>query len=226
MPTGRVTDRCGGRLPGWRRRGGVPCPRSIGSLQRSLPGCAAAGRDRRRPRRRRAAAAGRPRAGGLGERAEPRGAVRLHGDRPGRLPQQPRRAVDAGARRDPRQGSRHRRRLRVRGPRIAAQPGSPARTSALLEDVVCFDAERHLPLVGSASRLLKINGRRVHLDQVEAALRSPLPGTACPLPSRARTCAVSGSTCMSPGRQRRRCRVERACRSLPAWQRPRTVRAA
>jgi acyl-coenzyme A synthetase/AMP-(fatty) acid ligase len=118
-------------------------------------------------------------------------------------------------------------RLIVHGPRIATRPGSPARTSAVLEDLVSVNPDGTFCWSGRSNRLLKINGRRVHLDQVEAALHSRVPGAtvrcqpaADPRRGEWFDVHVAGADPAEVAD------VERACRSLPAWQRPRTVRAA
>ena len=117
-------------------------------------------------------------------------------------------------------------RLIVHSPRIAARPGSPARTSAVLEDVVGFAADGTFRWWGRSSRLIKINGRRLYLDQVEAALRGRVPGAAVRCqpaadPRRGEWFDVHVSAA-DPAEV---ADIERACRTLPAWQRPRTVRA-
>lgn len=118
-------------------------------------------------------------------------------------------------------------RLIVHSPRIATEPGGPARISAVLEDVVSFAPDGTFRWLGRSSRMLKINGRRVYLDQVETVLRSRVPGAAtrCQPEADPRRgewfdVYVSGADPAEVAD------VERACRTLPAWQRPRTVRAA
>ena len=118
-------------------------------------------------------------------------------------------------------------RLIVHSPRIAARPGGPARTSAVLEDVVSFAADGTFRWLGRSSRLLKVNGRRLYLDQVEAALRCQVPGAIARCqpaadPRRGEWFDVH----VSAAGPAALAAIERACRTLPAWQRPRTVRAA
>jgi acyl-coenzyme A synthetase/AMP-(fatty) acid ligase len=67
--------------------------------------------------------------------------------------------------------------LRVRGPRIARrvdQVRPPEQVT--LEDLVRPAGERRFELLGRATRLIKINGRRLHLEDVEHELRARFPG--------------------------------------------------
>jgi acyl-coenzyme A synthetase/AMP-(fatty) acid ligase len=114
-------------------------------------------------------------------------------------------------------------RLRVRGPRIAHRDGRPA-SDAVLDDLVVINPDGTFRWLGRATRLLKVNGLRVHLDQVEATLRAAVPGAAIrchaePDPVRGEwfSVLVSGADVDA---------VRSACGTLPAASRPRTVRAA
>jgi acyl-CoA synthetase (AMP-forming)/AMP-acid ligase II len=66
--------------------------------------------------------------------------------------------------------------LRVRSARLArrADEDQPSE-QVTLEDLVRPVGERRFELLGRASRLIKINGRRVRLEDVEHALRSRFP---------------------------------------------------
>jgi acyl-coenzyme A synthetase/AMP-(fatty) acid ligase len=67
--------------------------------------------------------------------------------------------------------------LRVASGRIARRPDMPRSPAALtLDDVVRPVDERHFELVGRASRLVKVNGRRFQLELVESVLREAFPG--------------------------------------------------
>ena len=96
----------------------------------------------------------------------------------------------------------------------------------VLEDVVTLRPDRTFRWVGRASRLLKVNGRRVYLDQVEAALRAAVPDavTRCEQDRDPQRGEWFDVVVDPTGRQGFR-EVERACQSLPAYQRPRLVRA-
>ena len=112
-------------------------------------------------------------------------------------------------------------------PRIAHRPGEPARAEALLEDVVTMGPGGTFRWLGRSSRLLKVNGRRVYLDQVEAWLRSALPDVAARCePERHGLRGEWFSVVVETGAAHRVAEVDRVCRTLPAWQRPRMVRAA
>jgi acyl-coenzyme A synthetase/AMP-(fatty) acid ligase len=127
-------------------------------------------------------------------------------------------------------------RLLVHSPRIARQPGGPARESVLTEDVVTLRRDQTFRWIGRSSRLIKVNGHRVYLDQVEAQLRAAVPGVTSrceagrdPLrgewfrvlvePGEAAPGQPSASEAAIEA-------VQRACLALPAWQRPREVRTA
>ena len=117
-------------------------------------------------------------------------------------------------------------RLVVASPRIAHRPGTPAQTEAVLEDVVTLHPDGTFRWVGRASRLLKVNGRRVYLDQVEATLRAAVPDavTRCEPDRDPQRGEWFDVVVDSTGRRGVRA-VERACQALPAYQRPRLVRA-
>jgi len=67
--------------------------------------------------------------------------------------------------------------LRVRSPRIARRADQVRPPELLtLEDLVRPDGERRFELLGRATRLIKINGRRLHLEDVEHELRARFPG--------------------------------------------------
>jgi acyl-coenzyme A synthetase/AMP-(fatty) acid ligase len=112
--------------------------------------------------------------------------------------------------------------LRVRSPRIAAQPGQPPSTEFELDDVVEAVDERTFRWVGRHSRLVKVNGRRVNLDQVTDALRDAVPEvslTCRPHPDELRgewfTVLVDDPRAVPA--------VAAACRRLPSWQRPSAI---
>jgi acyl-coenzyme A synthetase/AMP-(fatty) acid ligase len=66
--------------------------------------------------------------------------------------------------------------LRIRSPRIARRADQirpPAEMT--LEDLVRPAGERRFELLGRATRMIKINGRRLHLEDVEQALRTRFP---------------------------------------------------
>lgn len=67
--------------------------------------------------------------------------------------------------------------LRVAGPRIARAAGADrAPASVTLDDLVEPVDERRFRLLGRSTRLIKINGRRVHLEDVETTLQRAFPG--------------------------------------------------
>jgi acyl-coenzyme A synthetase/AMP-(fatty) acid ligase len=67
--------------------------------------------------------------------------------------------------------------LRVRSPRIARRADQDRPPEQLtLEDLVRPAGERHFELLGRATRLIKINGRRLHLEDVEHEVRARFPG--------------------------------------------------
>ena len=68
-------------------------------------------------------------------------------------------------------------RLRVRSPRLARSPGGPREPDGhTLDDLVVPTGERTFLVTGRASRMLKVNGRRVHLERVEDTLCAAFPG--------------------------------------------------
>jgi acyl-coenzyme A synthetase/AMP-(fatty) acid ligase len=62
--------------------------------------------------------------------------------------------------------------LAVRSPRIAARPGEPAPDTWETDDFVQPLDERTFRFAGRRNRLVKVNGRRINLDEVEHALRA------------------------------------------------------
>lgn len=66
--------------------------------------------------------------------------------------------------------------LRVSGPRLARRHDMPRPPDATcLDDLVRPVGDRHFELLGRSTRLIKINGRRIRLEHVEAALTGVLP---------------------------------------------------
>jgi acyl-coenzyme A synthetase/AMP-(fatty) acid ligase len=64
--------------------------------------------------------------------------------------------------------------LAIASPRLAAAPGEPRPASLIMDDLVQpVDATR-FRFVGRRSRLVKVNGRRMNLDELEHSLRSVL----------------------------------------------------
>ncbi|MGP3966340.1 hypothetical protein [Streptomyces sp. 6N223] len=61
--------------------------------------------------------------------------------------------------------------LAVRSPRLAARPGQPPPEVFRTDDFVRRAGDRRFHLTGRRCRLVKINGRRVDLDEVERSLR-------------------------------------------------------
>lgn len=118
-------------------------------------------------------------------------------------------------------------RLIVRGPRIASRAGRPPRTCALMEDVVSLAPDGTFRWRGRSSRLLKINGRRVYLDQVESALRSSVPDAVARCePDTDERRGEWFDVLVDNADPGSLAEVELACRALPGWQQPRKVRAA
>jgi acyl-coenzyme A synthetase/AMP-(fatty) acid ligase len=64
--------------------------------------------------------------------------------------------------------------LVVRGPRLAFRPGEPPLDSWTADDRIQVLGERSFRLTGRAGRLVKVNGRRINLDQAESAMRAEL----------------------------------------------------
>ena len=114
--------------------------------------------------------------------------------------------------------------LRVCGPRLAHRPDRPAPTDHVLDDLVSIVDDRTFRWLGRLSRLVKVNGRRVHLDAVQDALREAVSEVSIEV--RATGDEVRGEwfdvVVGDPGAVRA---VAAACRRLPAWQQPRTVRS-
>lgn len=68
-------------------------------------------------------------------------------------------------------------RLQVRGPRLARRADAAAAPEAVvLDDLVRSAGPREFDLVGRASGLIKVNGRRFHLERIEAVLGRAFPG--------------------------------------------------
>lgn len=68
-------------------------------------------------------------------------------------------------------------RLRIRGPRLAREPGTDRPPDEFtLDDLVRPLGDRRFERVGRASGLIKINGRRYQLERFEAVLRERFPG--------------------------------------------------
>jgi acyl-coenzyme A synthetase/AMP-(fatty) acid ligase len=113
--------------------------------------------------------------------------------------------------------------LRVRSPRIAAQPGQPPPTEYELDDIVEVVDERTFRWVGRSSRLVKVNGRRVNLDQVTDVLRDAVPDM--PIICRPHPDELRGEWfAVLVGDPRAVPAVATACRQLPSWQRPSAIR--
>lgn len=116
-------------------------------------------------------------------------------------------------------------RLRVTGPRIARREGERARPSTVLDDLVTVNPDQTFRWHGRAGHLLKVNGRRVHLDQVEAVLRTAVPGVT--LWCRPERDPVRGEWfCVLVTSADQVEAVRSACAALPPVARPRTVRVA
>jgi len=68
-------------------------------------------------------------------------------------------------------------RLEVRSPRLARRSdASTPPSSVVLDDLVVPTGPRAFQLIGRATGLVKVNGRRVQLEHVERAVRQDLPG--------------------------------------------------
>ncbi|MGF1646450.1 MAG: long-chain fatty acid--CoA ligase [Kineosporiaceae bacterium] len=67
-------------------------------------------------------------------------------------------------------------RLELRSPLLAQRPGSPPEATSRSGDLVRREGSRRFRLTGRHHRLVKINGRRYDLDQLENRLRARLPG--------------------------------------------------
>jgi acyl-coenzyme A synthetase/AMP-(fatty) acid ligase len=120
-------------------------------------------------------------------------------------------------------------RLRVTSPRIAYRGGDSAppelMRDTVLDDLVTVHPDQTFRWLGRASRLLKINGQRVHLGQVEAQLRAAVP--AAEVWCRPETDPVRGEWfSVLVDRDDQVDAVRSACRALPAAATPRTVRVA
>jgi acyl-coenzyme A synthetase/AMP-(fatty) acid ligase len=64
--------------------------------------------------------------------------------------------------------------LVVRSPRIACLPGEPPPDTWTTDDRIQVLGERTFRLAGRSGRLLKLNGRRINLDEAESAMRAEL----------------------------------------------------
>ncbi|WIX90462.1 long-chain fatty acid--CoA ligase [Amycolatopsis sp. DG1A-15b] len=65
--------------------------------------------------------------------------------------------------------------LRIAGPRLAAVPGEPPPADLTMDDFVRPVGDRAFSFVGRRSSLVKVNGRRLDLDELERSLRAVLP---------------------------------------------------
>jgi acyl-coenzyme A synthetase/AMP-(fatty) acid ligase len=114
--------------------------------------------------------------------------------------------------------------LRVRSPRLAHRPGGTVPAELKLDDIVTVRPDGTFDWHGRRSRMVKVNGRRVYLDEIEAFLRDAAPGAvsrceAHPDDLRGEWFTVLVDSAGSQGLAE----VEQACRALPAWQRPSSV---
>ncbi|WP_426361967.1 AMP-binding protein [Streptomyces sp. E-08] len=115
--------------------------------------------------------------------------------------------------------------LAVRSPRIAVRTEGPPAPEHVLDDLVTVTGPRTYRLAGRRGGLIKINGRRAGLADIEAVLRGSVPGAdlrcvAVPDPVRGEWYEV-----LVDGTERERRTVAAAAlRALPAWQAPRAVR--
>lgn len=64
--------------------------------------------------------------------------------------------------------------LAVRGPRLAFRPGEPPPETWTTDDLIEVLGERSFRLAGRTGRLVKLNGRRINLDEAESAMRAGL----------------------------------------------------
>ena len=116
--------------------------------------------------------------------------------------------------------------LRVRSPRLARRPGAERAPEIELDDVVRIDGERSFQWLGRRGRLLKVNGRRVNLELVETRLRDAVPGVRLHCrPERDDLRGEWFTVVAEAGERQTVNELQAACRRLPAWQRPRAVRA-
>lgn len=65
--------------------------------------------------------------------------------------------------------------LRIAGPRLAAVPGEPPPAELTMDDFVRPAGARGFTFVGRRGSLVKVNGRRLNLDELELSLRAVLP---------------------------------------------------
>ncbi|WP_052434503.1 AMP-binding protein [Streptacidiphilus melanogenes] len=117
-------------------------------------------------------------------------------------------------------------RLEVRSPRLARRTGEPRPSRLLMDDLVLTGRQpRTFRLLGRHSRLVKVNGRRVDLGQVEALLLDAVPDAvlSCeavrdPLRGEWHEVLVAGGSAELDA-------VAEACRRvLLPWQAPRGIR--
>jgi acyl-coenzyme A synthetase/AMP-(fatty) acid ligase len=66
-------------------------------------------------------------------------------------------------------------RLRIRSPRLARRPGQARPWTHVLDDVVRPIGDRSFELLGRATRMIKVNGRRISLEHLETLVRAALP---------------------------------------------------
>jgi acyl-coenzyme A synthetase/AMP-(fatty) acid ligase len=112
--------------------------------------------------------------------------------------------------------------LCVRSPRIAHHPDLPPAAEHQLDDVVTVLSGTTFRWLGRRSRLVKVNGQRVNLDDVLSALNDRVPGAEL-------TCVPERDPVRGEWFSLRVAdpadldRVTAACHGLPAPYRPRTV---
>jgi acyl-coenzyme A synthetase/AMP-(fatty) acid ligase len=115
--------------------------------------------------------------------------------------------------------------LGVRSGRLARRAGAPFPDAIELDDVVEVVDDRTFRRLGRRSRLVKVNGRRVHLDVVEARLRDAVPGVG--LECRPERDGLRGEwfTLVADSVEPRALAALRtACRALAPWEQPRAIR--
>ena len=114
--------------------------------------------------------------------------------------------------------------LAVRSGRLARRPDMPYPAATELDDVVRMVDERTFHWLGRRSRLVKVNGRRVHLEAVEAHLREAAPGVA--LSCRPERDGLRGewfSVVVGDAEPEALGALRVASRRLPSWQQPRAI---
>jgi acyl-coenzyme A synthetase/AMP-(fatty) acid ligase len=114
--------------------------------------------------------------------------------------------------------------LGVHSGRLARRPGAPFPDVIELDDVVRVLDPRTFRWLGRRGRLVKVNGRRIHLDAVEARLRQAAPGVR--ISCRPERDGLRGEwfavVADSPEPETLEA-LRTACRTLPSWQRPRAI---